>query len=322
MKKTLNLRNTKKLPITDDLKEVYDIAFRRKRFGEKARKMALSISPWLQRLTKAYMDRGVYPILPYNLANAYENKDDKVIAILVGCLCLSFGKEDVVMNEMTELRNIMGEHPYKDFFADRGFVMLSLPENQEKHIGGFGSMSYLKISKTVEGLWNTWEDYGKVSLFEIFRELVNTKNISPHNALILMVGGDFIKSQNYRINVALLALCSTYGIGVGLWHFEGIESKLDIPVDLYVKRFLKLLVPDMDKAGMTDDEAALTLGFNTKSDIWYCYNAYMELGLTKLTEMTRYIRRYHTQVKNNRSDFNNRKQLRLLEPAIEFSKFG
>ena len=316
---TTKVRNNG-LPITDYIGHIYDLAFRRKRLMENAMDMSKSISPWLHDLYAAYMGRGQYPVLPYIINEFYTDYNDEVIATLIACLCLNVAKVDHTLDEVAALRRILGAHPYQDFFVNRGFVLLSLPEHQSYRLNGWGSTRVIDISLITEGLWNVWDKEGRISLRSIFKMYVTERGYRPTEALRAMLGdgATYVRLQEYRLNLTLMALCSTYGIGIGAWNFNGLESELSMPQTVDTERFFNLLVPNRKLIGTTPKDIANIMGFKNAIDMWYLYNAYRELLKTSMTQCTKFMRRYHAQYKHNRTDSNNRGQLKLLEPKIEF----
>lgn len=323
MTKTLNL-NKKKLPITDDIRAVYDAAYAKKHRAEKYKEVAKGISPWLNKLVSAYKERGVFPITPAILGDFYKEHDDKVIATIIGSLCLNRNNTDAIMQEAETMRRIMGEHPYKDFFVGRQYTLMSLADNMDKQIGGMGSVYYWQVSKLVDSLWNTWNSIDGKSLEDIFKERFSRDGLKPYNALASMLNTDYVRTPVYRINLALMALCDRDGISYHLWDLNGAEASLMPPMEVWIdnytnmNNFLNVLLPHCTKHGFSSVEVANILGFKKPTDLWYAYHAYKLIY--RKEGVGAFIRRYHSQVKNNSVGANNRQQLRLMEPEVNFSE--
>lgn len=322
MTKTLNPRNTKKLPITDDIRKVYDVAFKKKLLTEKYREVARGISPWLNRLVSAYKERGIFPVTPAILGDFYKDPDDKVIAIIVGALCLNRNDTDVIMQECEVMRRIMGEHPYQDFFVNRQYTLMSLSDVMDNQLGGVGSMYYWQVSKLVDSLWDTWSSMGGKSLYEIFRDRVVSDGLKPYNAFTTMVNMDFVRTADYRINLALMALCDTDGMSYRLWDIGGSTDLLMPPVEpqtaeyVNMRSFQNVLLSGCVRDGFLPVEVANLVALRKPTDLWYAYHAYKLIYRSK--GVGAYMRRYQSQMRNNSTGSNNREQLRLMEPGIRF----
>lgn len=318
--KTLNLRHTKKLPITDDIRAVYDAAYAKKHRAAKYREVAKGISPWLNRLVTAYKERGMFPITPAILGDFYKDKNDRIIATLVGSLCITNGSPDTIMKECETMRREMGKHPYKDFFAGRQYVLMSLGDVQEDKLGGVRSMKYWHVGRLVDSLWNSWDSYDGMSVEEVFKHTMKWGGLTPYDALSSMLNMDYVRVPDYRINLALEALCGVDGISYHLWDIGGSVAFLRPPMEKWaggyvnMDRFLNILIPGCTKYGFTAYDVADMVGLKKPVDIWYAYHAYKQIYSRR--DVVAYMRRYHSQCKNLSVGTNNRSQLRIIEPRI------
>lgn len=322
MTKTLKLRNTKKLPITDDIRKVYDAAYAKKNRSNEYIEVSKGISPWLNRLVSAYKKRGVFPITPAILGDFYKDKDDRIIATIVGSLCITHGNPDVIMRECETMRREMGERPYKDFFVRRQYTLMSLGDVQDDKIGGIKSMKYWHIGKLIDSLWNTWNSYDGKSIEEVFEHMMEWGGLTPYNALASMLNMDYVRIPDYRINLALMALGDVDGMSYHLWDVGGSVTALRPPVERWtgsyvnMDRFLNILLPGCTRYGFTAYEVAELVGLKKPVDIWYAYHAYRQVYNRR--DVGAYMRRYHSQCKNLSVGTNNRSQLRIMEPKIFF----
>lgn len=305
---------TSNLPITD-IDKVADIAYAKKNRKAKAEAMAKSISPWLHRLYDAYMERGRFPILPYVIGDYYQDPKDKETAIVLAMLIVSLTGSDAALKDMDNLRVLMGQHPYHEFFVRRQFALLSTGAEMERQLGSYASMRYWQIAKTIDHLWHVCDDMGN-SIGEVFLH-ETAKGMSPLTAISSMVDVQYVKAADYRQKLLLLALCTGYGIGVGLWHFEGVENKLSCPATGRVKNMANIIMPQSSVYGFTVDEVALIFGFRP-IDLWYLQHAYDELAMRNIDECKKYKRRYHSQYKHCSCKAMDRYQLKLMEPKIDF----
>lgn len=321
MTKTLNL-NKKALPITDDIGRIYDAAYAKKNRAEKYHEVAKGFSPWIKRLVDTYKAHGVFPITPALLGDFYKDPNDKVIATIIGSLCVNILKTDSIVAESKKLLSEIGEHPYENFFKKRQYVLLSLAENQENQIGNIGSMKYWQISRLVDSLWKTRNMYGGKSLEEIFKLRMRKESLSPYNAFTTMIDMTYVRNADYRINLALMALCDDDGISYRLWDIGASRKKLQPPMERWydervsMGKFLNILLPHCTKYMFSPTEVANIMGLSKPIDLWYAYHAYKLIYRKK--GVGKFMRRYHSQVKNYSIGANNREQLRLMEPEITF----
>lgn len=307
------MRN-KKLPITD-IDKVADIAYAKKMRTEKAVAMSKSISPWLHRLYDAYMERGRFPLLPYIIGDYYADPLDKEAAIVFAMLIVNLTGSDAAMRDLDNLRIIMGRYPYHDFFVKRQFALLSTGSEMERQLGSYASMHYWQIAKIIDHLWHVCDDMDK-SMGEVFLQ-ETAQDMSPITALSSMVDVQYVKAADYRLKMLLLVLCTDYGIGTGLWHFEGVDARLSVPEDGRVRNMANLIMPQYSLQNFNVAEVAQIFGFNP-CDWWYLQQAYYELAGLMPHELGKYMRRYHSQYKHFSCGAMDRYQLKLMEPKIDF----
>lgn len=281
------------------------------------KKMSRGVTVWLNELVSAYKERGEYPILPYLIGNFYKDDDDRAIAILMGCLFLSISqdKPERVVDTIKEFIALIGEHPYEEFYRGRKFVLLSTAGMRDKYIDSPLSISFIEVSKVINSLWETQEREAK-PIKRIFQSLVASKNTSPTQALRQMIDTTYVKSTEYRLNLALLALCSTDGIGVGLWNFEGAERLLRVPCENDMEKFADMFCPEYKRYGLTIEDVGDALGLKKPVDMWYAYHAYRKLFVSEPTECARFARRYRTHFERGRYRRTDRWTLKQLLPPI------
>lgn len=297
---------------------VLNTAYARKNRAEEFKSVARAITPWLRRLVTAYKKRGVFPVTPAILGDFYKEYNNKVAATLIGCLCLNTSSPEAIMAEAQAMRRQMGAHPWKDFIVGRKFVLMSLADVLGNSIGGMGSMKYWQVARLCESLYETYAEGGGKTLEEIFRRRVTVNGMAPVPALGSMVNMKYVRRPEYRLNLALTALCGRDGISYRLWNPDGIEERMCVPVDNTVSKFANILMPGYKGMGFTIEDVADMVGLERPLDLWYACYGYMELVSRDMGTCGRYMRRYHTQLKGGRSDYNNRYQLRRLEPKIRF----
>lgn len=304
------------LPITD-IEKVADIAYAKKQRRQKAEDMAKSISPWLHRLYDAYMERGRFPILPYVIGDYYNDPLDKETAIIIAMLTVNMTETSAALDDLGNLRLLMGQHPYQDFFVSRGFALLSTGSEMDNNLGSFNSIKYGQIAKIIDSLWRTCDERGS-TLKELFFKNVSM-GMNPYTAFVTLDGQKFVNSTDYRINLLLTALCTDYGIGYNLWNFEGVENKLNCPITAKVKTIAGIIMPGSIVHGFSVDEVARIFRFNP-IDFWYLQNAYFDVVKLNISGCKNYIRRYRSQYRNNSHRAIDRYALKQLEPPIIFPK--
>lgn len=316
-------RNRKKgLPITDDIRVVYDAAYAKKNRACMYREAARGISPWLNRLVTAYKARGVFPVTPAILGDFYDDHADRAVATIIGSFCLSARNPDAIMRECEAMRGAMGESPYADFFAGRRYTLMSMADVMDERIGGFGSMTCLHVSKVVDGLWRTWGACGGEPLEKIFRRRMLAGGTTPYDTLAGMADMGFVKSAEYRVNLALMALCDDDGMSYRLWDIGASRALLRPPMERWLDNytnmpgFMNALLPKCTKYGFSVSEVADLVGLKKPTDLWYAYHAYKLV--CRDAGVGAFMRRYHSQVKNGSTGANNREQLRLMEPMVGF----
>lgn len=303
------------LPITDDAQKFMDFAFAKRNRGEQFKDISKGITPWLHDITAQYLRRGRFPVMPYVIADYYDVVDDKIIATLISCLFVCL-KAPICMYEISNLRMLFGEHPFKDFYVERRYTLMSTGENQKKHIGLYNSAFYWVISKVVDSLWETQGKYLGLPLGQIFKRLLYGN--TPNQALSSMIDWHYVKNADYRINLLLIVLCTADGIGRDLWHEPQIANQLDVPEDIGFRKFVSLLYPRYKSYGFTEREVASLLGFERYIDLWYCYNAYMEAVERSPYGVSRFMRRYHSQLKHGTNSWDSRRALMDLQPEIDW----
>lgn len=269
---------------------------------------------WLRELTDKYKERGLLPLSPLILADYYKECEDKLLAVLVACILLDDNER--VMEQVSAMRKILGEHPYKDFYSNRTFVQLSNGANQTKYIAYFRSTKYYEISKLFDIIWNIEHDYGK-KMFEVFFETITLKEYTPYNALLLLLRDFPVGRPEWRVNLALLRLCDKKGISEPLWDLGCLDEKLECPLSKEIKDYLNTWFFEWSRT-FTFKEVCAILGFEREIDVYYSMLAFRELSRYKPKEVKDYLKLYYTQFKNGTLGLRGRKKLKARMPKIEF----
>lgn len=269
---------------------------------------------WLRELTEKYKERGKFPLSPLILSDYYNVYEDKLLATLIACFLLD--DNDMVMQQVSAMRKILGEHPYRDLYSNRAFVQLSGGLIQTKPIAYFGSVQHWEISKLLDIIWNI-EDNNKKPLFDVFFESMTIKEYTPHHALRSLFKELPVAFPEWRINLALLRLCSLDGISEHLWDIGGLESKLECPFDRRIKSFMDNWFPNWDYT-FTFSELCIILGFEKEIDVYYCMFGFRELALSKPKEIQDYLHAYIIQLRHRTVNKDGRRWIKKRTPKIEF----
>ena len=298
---------------------------RRKFFHQELKKRNLALfmkefgvanRAWLRELTEKYKGRGVFPLSPIILSDYYKDYGDKLLATLIACLLLNNNSK--VMEQVLSMKKILGEHPYEDLYSNRTFVQLSNGDDQTKHASYFGSVQYWKIAKLMDIVWNIEHMHGK-PLFGIFFELITVSGYTPYYALFSLFEDLPISAPEWRINLALLRLCSNDGIGEHLWDLGGLESKLECPFNKQVRLFMENWFPKWSYV-FTFSEICTILGFKKETDVFYCMLGFKELALSKPKEIQDYLHTYIIQLRHRSNNKYARRWIKERTPKIAFDE--
>lgn len=271
---------------------------------------------WLQELARKYKERGKYPLSPLILSDYYQDYGDKLLATLIACFLLDDNNR--TMQQVSDMRGVLGEHPYKDLYSNRAFVQLSNGDNQTKSISYFGSVKCWKVAKLLDIVWNIEHDNGK-PLFDVFFELITALEYTPYYTLFSLFRDLPVERPEYRINIALLRLCGKDGISTRLWNIDGLERKLKCPFGKGIKSFMENWLPHYAQT-FTFSEACHIMGFENEVDFYYSYLGFKELSLYRPQEVRDYIHLYSIQYNHRQMDKDGRRRLRNKIPNIEFGE--
>lgn len=281
----------------------FDVMFRKKLYAEKLRRISVSNGQLFRDMVSQYKERGIFPSMPYEIADYYEDPNDKVIAILLGTLILSRNRHNVYIGRQKEsLRIMLGEHPWRDLFCNRGYVTLSTTEEREKKFDFSSPIKNYQISKIVDSMWQAWDAHcdkrHTKTLGTVFKEIVDSGD-TPHGAMIKLVDTRFIKEPSERIDEALMALCETDGISYRLWNLEGENKRLLCPNTKAIRNFVENIAPDFSRIGFDINDIAVMHGLKKATDLWYLNQAYQSVFFSDPAAWRKYLRRMRTVIKKS-----------------------
>lgn len=264
---------------------------------------------WMQRLANAYKERGRFGIHLFSIADHYSDMEDKEVALFAS---LMLAENDSLLLQQQELYNIIGDSPYKNFLCNRRFVELSRGDSQKKLIPKSWTQ-YHEISNIFSIIYDICAEFGCMEAY-IHDYLRNHPYTDPFMALADTFKYAKVTKRKYKLNLLLLILAGTDGMGMGKWHFDGY--KLLCPEGKEIIEFLELWFPDFWECGLTFDKAVEAMGLQEPTDLYYAYRGFEALKKVNAVEVRQYCRRYSKH-------YNDRKSSRLydlknMQPKIFF----
>lgn len=262
---------------------------------------------WMQELADAYKNRGRFGIHLFSLADNYSDIEDIEVALFAS---LMLSDNEYLLQQQQEMRELLGKHPYQDFFLKRGFVELSLGANQNKIITKTFTC-YHDIAKLFNLLYEWESEYGII--YNAFLEKLSEFK-SPYYAMICLLRLAKINQPQYKVNLLLLHLLTGQGLGYGIW--RGKCDGLLCPENRDIIEFLELWFPDYSQCGLTFDRALRAIGLKEDTDFYYCYLGFKELQKVNSVEVRQYCHRYMSKYNNRNS--NRLYELKAMQPRIFF----
>lgn len=254
---------------------------------------------WMQELADAFKARGRFGIHLFALCDGYNDPLDKEVAAFAS-LMLTKNPETRLLQQH-ELRELIGEHPYKEFLMNRKFVELSMGNNQTVRL--YKSFNqWHELADVISCLYDIVEAYGNTG--EAIRTIMKRKRLlDPFMALSTLLMRIDITSRQYKLNLLLMYMAQKDGIGCGVWDID--TSRLLCPENKDMIEFLELWFPDYSRCGFTFDKALDLFGFRNQTDFFYAYMGFNVLKMANTEETLRYVKHYQNK-------YNNRTLTRLL----------
>ncbi len=265
---------------------------------------------WMQELADAFKARGRFGIHLFALCDGYNDPLDKEVAAF-SSLMLTKNPETRLLQQH-ELRELIGEHPYNDFLANRKFVELSMGNNQTVRLYKSFSQWY-ELADVLSCLYDIIDAYGSTG--EAIKALMKRKRLlDPFMALSNLLMRINITTRQYKLNLLLMYMCQKDGIGCGVWDID--PARLMCPENKDIIEFLELWFPDYSRCGLTFDKALNLFGLRNQTDFFYAYMGFNVLKMVNNEETLRYVKHYQNK-------YNNRTLTRLLamqrlQPKIIF----
>ncbi len=288
----------------------YDTEIRRKVMTDFFGNFLVYHNKWMQELADAFRKRGRFGIHLFALCDGYNDPMDKEVAAFAS-LMLTKNPETRLLQQH-ELRELIGEHPFRDFLMNRRFMELSKGNNQTMKLCKSFNQNY-ELANVLSCLYDIVEAYGSTGE-AVRREFKKKRYLDPFMALSSLLMRVDITSRQYKLNLLLMYMCEKDGIGCGLWDLP--TDRLLCPENKELIEFLELWFPDYVKCGMTFDKAVSLFRLRSQVDFFYCYLGFNVLKMANSEETLRYVKHYQNK-------YNNRTLTRLLamhrlEPRLIF----
>ena len=238
---------------------------------------------WMKELVARYMERGEFPFFPTFITGYYDNADDKVVAAL-STLCMDWSRDDV-MQQMTYMRELMGERPY-EWVMSRAFVTLSFGDRQNKLVNGKSGLSYWRIARFFSELYD-FCDGGKKTLRKCFPSgKANAYGTRMGFFAEKVANSCGLKHTLFKAGVVELVLRTSDGIGDGVWATD--PQKVKTPVSSDLTAFMKVWFPDYNNRNWSFSEAVALFGLEREYDFFYAWLAWEDLKKWNREECVRY----------------------------------
>lgn len=218
------------------------------------RKFAQWFLLWLRGVIQLAKDEHLEPLLPTSvLPSYYTDKWDKEVAAFAA---LQIQARDVsrAINGVSELREMIGEHPW-EWFVNRKFISFSVDNTN------FSVVSAYKVAKMFSYLWDichlqTNDGKKDLSIVCPIGVAVSRKaydeQVTYMDALKDMLGDSVAHSYgDRRLRILLLSLCLRADFSVGIW--ESDNAGLKCPLLPEAKFFADQFIPDYSDYGDLDD---------------------------------------------------------------------
>ena len=304
------MKKKSKPPINDSASMAYWTETKRKTMTDFLGAFWVHHRVWMQELADAFKARGRFGIHLFSLCDGYSDPMDKEVAAFASLLLTK--NPETRLLQQHELRELIGEHPYRNFLMNRKFVELSMGNNQTMRMCKSFTQMY-ELASVLSCLYEIVNTYGSVG--EGMKSgLKGRKNLDPYIVLSSLLMREHITMRQYKLNLLLMYMCQTDGIGCGVWDIDC--SRLYCPEDRDMIEFMELWFPEFWQCGLTFDRAVNLLQLRNQTDFFYCCMGFNVLKMANTEETLRYVKHYQNK-------FNNRTLTRLLamhrlEPKFVF----
>ena len=224
------------------------------------------IFEWLRRVGEEYKERGVYPV---SLTDYYEDKEDVEVAAIIEILVPGMPDNSPQRVEsITELHNILGEHPAEIVRARSFLPDLLTQKSQDSILGGRFGTQKSDVFNLLDWIWDV-----KISqhipldlAFPCWAGVLRNEMVRMHVPDI----NERVSRRVVESSVAwsLMKLCTKDGIGHGVWNTVPIETLL-CPKYQEVMRLLRKIYPIERFNEYNADEIITFLGWDVSCEFMY-----------------------------------------------------
>ena len=239
------------------------------------------VRPWMVELVSKYKASGFFPLFPTVIADYYEDKQDKEIAVL-STFCMDWDRD--VNAQIQAMRQLMGEHPW-EWFTKRLFVNISLARFQDEYICT-GCAQNWKLARFFDRLHKRYKVeksiskcFSKNGSLEAFAEAVSKET-------------EYTNGWKYKINVIEIVLRTSDGIGRCLW--GNGKANVKSPNRKEITAFLKMWINDY-KRSWGFDNVVLWFGFEKDTDFFYFYLAWQFMARRKPKACSRFATVFYSR---------------------------
>ena len=257
---------------------------------------------WLREIGRRWKERGEYSLDRCSLMDYYKDAGDIETA---GYVSLLTQQNHRLHDQVTELRNIIGPHPWR-WMKERRFLILADPQRMNQRLLGT-SHTMADLYNVMDWLWHHWfaeggADYG---LDEVVR----------------------IQDLAYMTDMLTMRLTKHDGIGRGVYPDTG--EPLTCPVDADMLRLIRAFYPLGGVPGSkrvdanTADDVLSFMGYDDTTEFVYTYQGYRRMERVMPEAMERnekiFIKRFRD---GNLLDtmHHSLSEMRKIIPEIMFEK--
>ena len=211
---------------------------------------------WLREIGRLWKERGEYSLDRFSLMDYYDDDGDIETA---GYVSLLTQDNDRLHDQITELRNIIGPHPWQ-WMKERRFLILAQPEQMNQRILGTNH-SMADIYNVMDWLWHHWfaeggADYG-------LDEVVS------------------IQEPAYAMDMLSMRLAKNDGMGRGV--YPDMNDGLACPINRDMLQLIRVYYPLGGEKGLrkvdanTADDVLSFMGYDDTTEFVYTYQGYRQM---------------------------------------------
>ena len=254
------------------------------------------VRPWFKELVSKYKESRMFPLMPTVIADFYEDRNDKEIAVL-SAFCMDWDGD--IKAQIQAMKTLMGKHPW-EWFVNRLFVNISIATRQDDYICT-GCARNWKLARFFDRLYMRYKE--EKSLSKCFSRKGSLEAFAEATSKEI----EYTDGWKYKINVIELVLRTSDGIGQNLWGSGKMNVKC--PHRKEINDFLRVWVNDYKWSWGFDDTVSW-FGFDRNYDFFYFFLAWKFLSRRKPRTCSSFA-----------TVFYNRYDSRLIVPAYRWKDY-